>query len=168
MDNETYKIKFDYSTLDKLKNIALKHLKVDNMNNLRDKFEGQSYLNAFLVKSFAELTLERFLGFSFIDENLKTLRKDYQPEIIVENKKLIIIAFKHDEVPKIRRIEFELAVFVSINLHNKTAEILGFLDYKSIVDNCSDYTISPLTSKIFIGSFSDFKLLKSVDLLKSN
>lgn len=163
---DTNKIKIDYATDIRLKKIVLNHLGISNLNKLRDRFEGQSYLNGFLMKAYSEIALERFLELQLIDKTLRETKKNYTPEIYYNGLKLRIISFTIDDYPRIPNNEFDLGIFVRVNLEDRRVEILGFLDFTTIKSMSIKELISPIQSKQYIGGIKDLSILHSPEELK--
>jgi len=159
------KIKIDYRNSEWLKGIALKNLGIENINQLRDRFEGQSYLNAFLVKSYSELALEKFLQVVIVDKKVKETQKNYSPHIVFNNFSVNLIAFTVGNFPKITKMKFDVGIFACVNLESKTVEFLGFQDYKTILELSDPFLLSPIQSNLYNGVIKDFTNLRGMDEL---
>jgi hypothetical protein len=160
-----YRVKIEYTKYEWLKNLALKNLGINNINQLRDRFEGQVYFNNFLVRSYGEIALERFLGLSIIDLGRKESQRNYVPIIKVNSKTLNIIAFTFGENPKILKGDFDIAVFIMVNLENRTCDILGFLHYDKLVQFVDSKLLSPLDETRYLGVFKTFEELLPINEL---
>ncbi|WP_345952197.1 hypothetical protein ABDD95_23830 (plasmid) [Mucilaginibacter sp. PAMB04274] len=160
-----YRVKIEYTKYEWLKNLALKNLGINNINQLRDRFEGQVYFNNFLVRSYGEIALERFLGSSIIDLGRKENQRNYVPNIKVNSKTLNIIAFTFGENPKILKGDLDIAVFIMVNLENRTCDILGFLHYDKLAQFVDSKLLSPLDETRYLGVFKTFEELLPINEL---
>jgi len=160
LDNKsTFKTKIEYVKYEWLKTLALKNLGIKNINQLRDRFEGQVYFNNFLIRSYGEIALERYLGIAIIDVTRKENEKNYIPTFKINTLRVIIIAFTFGENPKIPKRDFDVAVFVVVNLENRTVEILGVLNHISLIQLIDRKLLSPLDEKSHLGVFKTFDSL---------
>ena len=160
LDNRsTIKTKIEYSKYEWLKNIALNNLGIKNINHLRDRFEGQVYFNNFLIRSYGEIALERFLGTHSIDIVKKENEKNYSPSFEINSQNVSPISFSFGENPKIAKRDFDIAVFVVVNLENTTGEILGFLNREKLIQLIDRKLLSPLDEKSHLGVFKTFEEL---------
>ena len=155
----TVKYKINYSKYEWLKKITLKNLGISNLYNLRDRFEGQAYLERFLVRSYGELALEKYLNRPIIDLDQKENNKDYFPAFSCGDKKIALFSFTAGEYPKINRDNFDIGVFVLVNLDYRTSEILGFLNFSLLLQLADNKRLSPLQGKMYLGEFKDFDQL---------
>jgi hypothetical protein len=160
LDNRTtFKTKIEYVKYEWLKTLALKNLGIKNINHLRDRFEGQAYFNNFLIRSYGEITLERYLTMPFIDSLRKENERNYTPSFKINTKKISLIVFTFGENPKILKRDFDLAIFIVVNLENRTGEILGFLNRQKLIELIDRKVLSPLDEKSHLGVFKTFEEL---------
>lgn len=166
LDNITpYRVKIEYTKYEWLKNLALKHLGINNINKLRDRFEGQVYFNNFLIRSYGEIALEKFLGLSVVDLSRKESQRNYIPSIKINSKVITIIAFTFNESPKILKADFDLAVFIVVNLEKRTCDILGFLHRDKLIQFADSKLLSPLDETRYLGVFKTFEELLPINEL---
>lgn len=161
----TFKVKVEYVKYEWLKSLALKNLGIKNINHLRDRFEGQVYFNNFLVRSYGEIALERFLGTPHIDAGLKEADRNYTPAFNLNSQKIIVVAFGFGETPKIPKREFDIAVFILVNLENRTCDILGFMNRQKLIQFIDSKLLSPLDEKSHLGVFKTFDELLPINEL---
>ncbi|TKC06470.1 hypothetical protein FA048_14735 [Pedobacter polaris] len=158
-------IKIDYTTVEWLKKIALKNLGLDNINKLRDRFEGQLYLDNFLKRSFLEIAFEKYTGIKFIDKLKKETYKNYVPSFIINKQTISLFSFTNGEYPKISTEEFDFAVFGMVNLEARQTELIGFLHKKEVVKYTYSDSLSPLTSRNYLGMFKTFDKILPINKL---
>ncbi|MGF7075101.1 hypothetical protein [Mucilaginibacter sp. 3215] len=154
--SSSYKIKIEYVRYELLKNIALKNLGIKNLNQLRDRFEGQVYFNNFLVRSYGEIALEKLLGTTNINAVRKANEKNYIPAFSLNGKKISLITFQFGELPRILNSNFDFAVFIAVNIGNRTCEILGFINQEKLIQLIDRKSLSPLDEKNYLGVFKTF------------
>ncbi|MCE1169616.1 MAG: hypothetical protein LWX70_16165 [Sphingobacteriia bacterium] len=159
----TVKYKIDYSKYEWLKKITLKNLGISNLYNLRDRFEGQAYLERFLVRSYGELALEKYFDQPIIDLDQKENNKDYSPAFFYGDKKIALFSFTAGQYPKINRDKFDIGVFILVNLDYRTSEILGFLDFSLLLQLVDNKHLSPLQRKLYFGEFKEFVQLVPIN-----
>lgn len=149
-------VKIDYATVEWLKKIALKNLGLENINQLRDRFEGQLFLDNFLKRSFLEVAFEKYVGIKFIDKLKKETHKNYIPSFISNDKIFSLFSYTKGQYPKISTKEFDFAIFGLVNLEARHVEIIGFLPKQEVVKYIQSESLSPLTSKDYLGMFKTF------------
>jgi hypothetical protein len=163
--NSTLKIKIEYAKYEWLKNLALKNLGIKNINHLRDRFEGQAYFNNFLIRSYGEIALQKILGTLDIDATRKGNEGGYMPIFKINNKKICLITFAVGENPKISKTDFDIAVFVMVNIENRICEILGFMNHQNLAQLIDRKSLSPLDEKNYLGVFKTFDELSPINKL---
>lgn len=161
-NSEKYKI--SQNDLMLFQRTALNHLKLTNMNELRDRYEGQAYLNNFLVRSYAEKALESFLGAIFIDVEKQFNDKSYKPAFAYKNTGIELITAIPEEYPLIPRTPFKIGCIVLVNLESRSTYLAGFFNLDDITDHIVNNPPSPLALKNNLGYLKDFSAL-SFDLL---
>jgi len=166
LDKKSVKrIKIDYTQYEWLKKAALTHLGITNLNHLRDMFEGQEYFNKFLTRSYGEFAVEKFLNKRIIDLEKKRTNKNYTASFSINGKKIALFSFSLGEFPKIAKKDFDIGIFILVNLDSRTAEIIGFLNFDSIVQLVDYKCLSPLEGKHNFGVFKTFDHLLSINEL---
>ena len=164
-NKDRVKLKIEYSKYEWLKKIALKNLGITNINRLRDRFDGQSYFNKFLIRSYSEIAFEKYLNREIIDLNLKESEKNYAPSFFSDGKKITLFSYTFGEYPKIEKQIFDIGVFILVNLEYRTAEIIGFLPSKQLLQFIDNKQLTPMDERIYYGIFRDFKQLQAISEL---
>jgi len=153
------KYKVDYKQFTKLQKNALTLLGLNSMNKLRDRFEGQSFLDKFLLRSYSELALQNAFGKIVIDDLKKNTIKSYKPDFSLNGLKVEIICSSNDEYPIVPKGEFELGAVILVNLHTRETYFVGTVEKKVLDENLEDKSLSPLLSKNFSGYLKNFDII---------
>ena len=161
------KYKVDYKQFITLQNNALTLLGLTSMNKLRDRYEGQSFLDKFLLRSYSELALQNAIGKIVVDEVKKNTVKAYKPEFIINGLRVEIICSSTDEYPIVPKGEFELAAVIFVNLHTRETYFVGTIDKQLLDENIDDKSISPLLSKNFAGYLKNFEIIRPFEAVQS-
>jgi hypothetical protein len=140
-------------TIHELQNIALKNLGLSNLNQLRDKFEGQAYLNRFLLSVTAQFIADQHFkvetDFILKMSSLKNNANFYSHS--GTNYRLISILY--GTIPEIPLDATEPLIFCIVQKNYRGGWIIGSLLSYEFTDPTLFYHItSPiLKSKKFIG-----------------
>jgi hypothetical protein len=159
LTDTSIKYKVDYKQFTALQRNALTILGLTSMNKLRDRFEGQSFLDKFLIRSYSELALQNAIGKTVIDEIKKNTVKAYKPDFVINGLKVELICSSNDEYPIIPKGDFELGAIVLVNLHTRETYFVGTVDKKQLDQNIDDKSLSPLLSKNFAGYLKNFDIV---------
>lgn len=151
---ERYKI--DYSVLIKTQKIVLQQLGFSNINQLRDRFEGQKYLNSVLLKTYAfaslQLSFENEINHRELLEQIKT------NSITLDSENYEIIISDMDSLPMVPKSELNSAILIFVNIATRDALIVGKASFKAILDNLDRAPISPVYEKYYHGYLKNFKI----------
>ena len=116
-----------------IQTIALKHLGLPHMGQLKDRMEGQLYYDKLKIDLLAEYAFEKIIGMKEFDwvkrENKNYKRKHYS----IEGKSLQIITFIEKELPKQNQISCNNVVFAYVNPDNRVY-ISGLFTKKVLSD----------------------------------
>lgn len=103
----------------RLQKTALIHLDLPDMGKLRDRMEGQLYYDRLKTDIFAEYAFENIIGLRKFDWN-KRDNKDYvRKKYVFDNKKLTIITFVGDYLPKFSSEHINNCIFIFVNSGNR-------------------------------------------------
>ncbi|HVW99874.1 MAG TPA: hypothetical protein VHA52_05510 [Candidatus Babeliaceae bacterium] len=152
----------------KIQNLVLKHLKLDNLNNLRDKFEGMSFYNKIKAQIYSIIAIENFLSIKLlewddIEEKVTTLQ-----HIEFNNNKAVIISSRINEpffIPKQIKADYLFFTFFS---ENEYIYLAGYLPFDKIYsDNLLlDRNISPIKLRMYDGCINDISKLSDMKKFK--
>ena len=158
--DRAYRFKVDYKLNTQLHNAAIKQLGLTNMNQLRDRYEGQAYLDRFLTKSFSEFAIQKMLGIDFVSIDLKT-NKSYKPSLVYEDKTYEVISSSMDDYPLIPIGNYDYAIFCFVNIGRREVYVIGYCDYKDLIKLIDPAELSPIKAKAYIGNLKNFTKIKS-------
>jgi hypothetical protein len=163
--HQSIKYQIDRATLVKLHNIACNHLGLTNINHIRDKFEGQAYLDRFLIRSFAEIALQRVLDEQILSFEKKEKNKNYKPQFKIKEKSVQLIASDFDSYPLVPKAEFDFAAIVFANVISRETLLLGFVEREELLQNIDSQGVSPIQATTFSGSLKNFEIVKPLELI---
>lgn len=148
-----------------IRNSSMQCLGLDNVNHLRDRFEGQAFLDKTLKNIGALFACQKHLNIGISDLSELNLR-DFSPRIKINDKTLLINVFNFGELPFIDLNDNNNnpTIFV-IQKDKLTFMICGFAESEFIRDNLIESTEATSSSKNF-KSFVGFKELQSINFLK--
>lgn len=145
----------------KIQEIALNHLKLKDIGELRDRFDAQLYLNNLSQEIRAEFAFEKFLGMEFDFE--KRMKKNYNRlQYQLNNQRVQLIPFSSKRSPILNTIENSVFIYLK---PEKTAYI-GPLLYKKQINEIVSYEIHPLEKNKIITldhiNFDDYIYFRSI------
>lgn len=95
----------------KIQDLAIKHLNLKDVGELRDRYDGQLYLNNLRDDIRSEFAFENFLSYQFDWEKREAL--DYKRlKYLIENKKIQLSVFNLNKNPSIDEIMPTILVFL--------------------------------------------------------
>lgn len=135
------KIRINY--IDKVRECVMKSLNVNSINELRDKFEGVTFYEAFYQKISGIMALESVLKVNLIDWN-NLNPKEFTPVINLFDKTILVVTAKFGEFPNIPQLT-EYPIILIIQKEERVLYLIGYCDLyyfnkdlnKSIIDNFS-------------------------------
>ena len=84
----------------KIQEIAVKHLKLKDVNQLRDKYDGQSYLDKLQIKIASLYVIEKEFGIELINFDFIENNKNFDFTLIsIDNEKYRVIPFFFGTLP---------------------------------------------------------------------
>ncbi len=127
------KINYDISNTFKIKvqNIAIRDLKLKDIFQLRDRFEGQAYMDKLLLKTCALTTVESIISVSLLDLSKITSGKSVSLDLTIGNEIFQIIPFYDGSLPIVSTALKSSIIFCAVRRDYKVGTIYGVLqDYK--------------------------------------
>ena len=97
-----------------IQSIALGHLKLKDMGQLRDRLDGAAYYKKIYTNICMEFTFEKLIGIKAFDWE-KRKPKSYKNGIyLTKNKKIRLINISSTIRPKVNALDFDAFVFVKV------------------------------------------------------
>lgn len=147
-----------------LQNVVITHLKLRDLGELRDKFEGQAFLNNFMQKALPLMGLQKYLKTDLIDFQITAPNK-VKEQIMIDGNLLRIVYFEAD-LPLIDTADNLPCIFIH-STHNQMLELCGFASAETVKSNLIDIKRTGFGSKETIkGSFQGFDQLKMFDSIE--
>lgn len=133
---------------------ALSQLKLKNLGELRDRYEGQAYLDRLLSSISSNLLIESQLGISLVDMN--NIPKSIEDIVVVElnGQKFRVISFMFGDLPIVQTSVKLPIIFCSLRPEYKSGCVCGALydyDYEDKTTFISESSVARGESKRFIG-----------------
>jgi hypothetical protein len=136
----------------KIQNIALKHLELQDMGQLKDRMEGQLYYDKLKVDLLAEFAFEKIIGikeFNWAKREYKFFkRKHYE----FNGNILKIVTFQGSNLPKINQVSDSNSIFAYVNPDNRV-----YISGLATVTLLKDLKSAPGTKN---SEFTNFDILK--------
>lgn len=153
---------FSFSQRSEAERVALAHLGLTNINQLRDRFEGQTYLNNFRLRLMSMLILEKLLDRNLIDwsEVESNREKDYL-KVEVDGVEHRVIPFFYGSLPIMNIKNLQPVILCVIRPDFKSGALCGKLDQSDIQDSTLFIDTNQGTSGEF-AKFIRFDKLKSL------
>lgn len=144
-----------------LEKLVIEYLKVRDIVELRDKFEGQAFLDNFLYKSIPIIGIQKYLKNIFVDfENISVDK--FLSEIIVDGRVVNVIMFSSN-LPLIDIDNDNPYIFIH-STENSTLQLCGYGHSQMVKDNLLSIKQYGFGSKVAIkGSFYGFNHLKTFE-----
>jgi len=163
-------IKLGYTDTYKINNIVLNFLNLNSMFELRDRFEGEVFLNTFSVKVKGAIALEKFLEIELIDwDNLTP--NNYSSNLSKIGLEIDIISSDNGSFPIVERNSVRPAIIINI-VGTNNLWICGYASVDVLNNNQSDRFYSGMmnreTKTAFIGydKLVKFKSIQELFKLK--
>jgi len=141
-----------------LEKLVIRYLSVRDLNELRDRFEGQAFLDNYFQKAVPLLGLQKYLKTDLIDfENISPDK--IKPEIKIDGNTVNVIQFE-DDLPLIDTSDNLPCIFI-YSTQKQILELCGFASAETVKNYIVDIKRYGFGSKETIkGSFYGFDKLK--------
>lgn len=151
--------------ISRFKNIALNSLGLQNINQLRDKYEGSAFLQSFMIKVLPIIALEKHFKIELQDWD-KLNPKNFVPMIYYKGTKVKIYSSQFGRIPLID-IENNISAIISmVREDNRVVWICGVASRSTLNGNQRLDIVdgSPLKKdKSFFSGFDKLKQFSSID-----
>ncbi len=145
-------IKMSNLVTNKIKESVVEVLGLRDLGQLRDRFEGQAYLDQQIFKLHSYNASLNYLGLK-IPEISKDYIENFKPIIKRKNDMLVVVPFKFETLPRIKIMDYKQPrIFVLCN-SERNYTIIGIASVEVLNDK-SNYI--NLDSKGKIGDFIGF------------
>tara|TARA_B100000768_G_C11275715_1_gene375849 strand:- start:153 stop:665 length:513 start_codon:yes stop_codon:yes gene_type:complete len=145
-------IKMSNLVTNKIKDSVVKVLGLRDLGQLRDRFEGQAYLNQQIFKLHSFNASLNYLGLPLPNIS-KEFIENFKPIIKRKNDMLIVVPFKFESLPKIKIIDFKQPRIFVLCSSERIYNIIGIASVEILNDKSNYINIDP---KSKIGEFIGF------------
>jgi hypothetical protein len=143
---------------------SMKHLGLTNLNQLRDRYEGQAFFDKTIKNIGGLIAIQKHLKLPIIDVSKIDLG-GYQPELKINNKTIDVFVFEFGTLPLIDIDQIKNTIFFVIQKDRITFNLCGYTDIQTIKDNLIRTSIEK-SSQVKYMSFIGFKkLIKAENLI---
>lgn len=145
-----------------IQKIAINHLGLKDIFQLRDRFEGQAYMDKLMLKVSSLAILEKDRGISLIDwATIKWDKKADYTLIKINSITYRVIPFFYGSLPIVNTTIKEPIIFCAIRADFQKGIICGVLSDFSFDDNLL-FETRPSSAKAKSKRFIGFKFLKEL------
>ncbi|RZK26966.1 MAG: hypothetical protein EOO43_01195 [Flavobacterium sp.] len=161
--------KLSYLDLKRIEDLVLKSLNINNINELRDKFEGVAFIENFTLKISGLIALEKQLKVPLISwETVNPL--NFEPKLYLLNQQIEIITSEYGSFPIINK-DSKIPVIICIKKDKKDIWICGFADLATLNSHTNEKYLSGAVMRennktAFVG-FNKLNTFSSLEELKT-
>lgn len=143
---------------------SMKHLGLTNLNQMRDRYEGQAFFDKTMMNYGGLIAIQKHLNLELTD--IKNINlNDFQPKLLINDKTIDVFVFEFGTLPLIDIDQLKNSTFFVIQKDRFTFNLCGYTDLETIKNNLVRTSIersSQANNMNFIG----FKQLnKAEDLI---
>lgn len=145
---------------------TMKQLGLSNINQMRDRFEGQAFFDKTLKNVGGLISIQKHLNLP-VEDITKIDFSNFQPKLTINNDIINVFVFEFGTLPLINIDELKNKTFFVIQKDNVTFNLCGYTDINIIQNNIVNTNIeksSQANNKNFIG----FKKLNKPESLLNN
>lgn len=143
-----------------IRNSAMNHLGLTNLNQMRDRYEGQAFFDKTMKNIGGLMALQKHLNVEIIDSDKVNLG-DFQPYIKLEGKKVDINVFDFGTLPLININDIKNPVFFIIQKDSLTFLLCGLASKEVVKNNLAETSVVQSSTEIFM-DFIGFKHLEKI------
>lgn len=143
-----------------IRNSAMNHLGLTNLNQMRDRFEGQAFFEKTMKNIGGLMALQKHLNIELIDLDKANLT-DFQPYIKLNGKKILVNVFDFGTLPLIKINEIKNPTFFIIQKDNLTFLLCGLASIEVIKNNLIETSIVKSSTDKYM-DFTGFKFLEQI------
>jgi len=143
---------------------VMKHLGLTNINQMRDRYEGQAFFDKTLMNFGGLITLQKHLKLPITDVTKIDLG-GFQPKLEINNKVIDVLVFEFGTLPLIDINQIKNTTFFVIQKDRVTFNLCGYTEIDTIKNNLISTSIEK-SSQANNMSFIGFKeLIKAEKLI---
>ncbi len=143
-----------------IRNSTMNHLGLTNLNQLRDRYEGQAFFDKTMKNIGGLMALQKHLNIELINLDKVDLT-DFQPYIILDNEKILINVFDFGTLPLIKLKEIKNPIFFIIQKDSLTFLLCGLASKEVMKNNLIETSIVKSSTDKYM-DFTGFKFLKQI------
>lgn len=144
---------------------SMKYLGLTNVNQLRDRYEGQAFFDKTLMNLGGLMSIQKHLKLPLTNVNEIDLG-GFQPKLYVNNEVIDVIVFEFGTLPLIDINQTKNSIFFVIQKDRVTFNLCGYGDLDTVKNNLIDTSIEK-TSQAKNMNFIGFKELTRAEKLIS-
>ena len=138
----------------------MNHLGLTNLNQMRDRYEGQAFFEKTMKNIGGLMSLQKHLNLELIDLDKVNLG-DFQPYIKLDGKKVNINVFDFGNLPLINKKDIKNPVFFIIQKDSLTFLLCGLATKDVIKNNLIDTSVVQSSTDEYM-DFIGFKFLEKI------
>lgn len=138
----------------------MNHLGLTNLNQMRDRYEGQAFFEKTMKNIGGLMSLQKHLNLELIDLDKVNLG-DFQPYIKLDGKKVNINVFDFGNLPLIKIKDIKNPVFFIIQKDSLTFLLCGLATKDVIKNNLIDTSVVQSSTDEYM-DFVGFKFLEKI------
>lgn len=143
-----------------IRNSAMSHLGLTNLNQMRDRYEGQVFFEKTMKNIGGLMALQKHLNRELIDSDKVNLG-DFQPYIKLDGKKVNINVFDFGSLPIIKIKDIKNPVFFIIQKDSLTFLLCGLATKEVIKNNLIESSVVQSSTDKYM-DFIGFKFLEQI------
>lgn len=144
-----------------IRDSSMSHLGLTNLNQLRDRYEGQSFFEKTMKNIGGLMALQKHLNTKLMNINNADLT-DFQPYIILNDERIDIHVFDFGTLPLLKISEIKNPIFFIIQKDSLTFTLCGTASLDVLKNNLIETSIEK-SSTDYIMNFVGFKFLKDLN-----
>lgn len=141
-----------------IRDSAMNHLGLTNLNQMRDRYEGQAFFEKTMKNVGGLNSLQKYLNIDVIDSNKLSLG-DFQPYIMIDDIKVNINVFDFGTLPQINIKNIKNPIFFIIQKDRLTFLLCGLASKDVIKNNLIKVSAVKSSTNKYM-DFVGFKFLK--------
>lgn len=143
-----------------IREAVMQHLGLSNLNQLRDRFEGQAFYEKTIKNIGSLLALQKYLNIELIDLDKANL-STFQSYIKYNGKKILVHVFDFGTLPLIKINEIKNSTFFIIQKDNLTFVLCGLASKEVIKKNLAKASKVKSSADKYM-DFTGFKFLEQI------